>query len=133
MLRAHPLHHHQSQYFHPFSYHYTMSDIQPYQYQSSPLSMDHQPHIQANSAKCLLAEPGYLRRVIQDPRHQTRVHPAIHRTEHQQDPITFHCSSWWNETSSIQPASSSSTFTRPNRTARATFPRPVACNHRTAL
>ena len=48
-----------------------MSDIQPYLYQSSPLSMDHQPHIQANSAKRLLAEPGYLRRVIQDPRHQS--------------------------------------------------------------
>ena len=71
MLRAHPLHHHQSQYFYPFPYHYTMSVIQPYLYQSSPLSMDNQPHIQANSAKRLLAEPGYLRRVIQDPRHQS--------------------------------------------------------------
>ena len=62
---------HSPQYFHPFPYHYTMSDIQPYLYQSSPLSMDNQPHIQAHSAKRLLAEPGYLRRVIQDPRHQS--------------------------------------------------------------
>ena len=70
MLRAHLPRHHQSQYFYPFPYHYTMSVIQPYLYQSSPLSMDNQPHIQANSAKRLLAEPGYLRRVIQDPHHQ---------------------------------------------------------------
>ena len=71
MLCTHPPRHHQSPYFYPFPHHYTMSVIQPYLYQSSPISMDNQPHIQANSAKCLLAEPGYLRRVIQDPRHQS--------------------------------------------------------------